>query len=299
MHAAADASTYPATASLRDYWTLTKPGVMLLVVFTGAVGMWLAPGALHPLQQAVVIAAIAMGSAAGAAFNMWYDRDIDRLMLRTASRPVPAGRVAADDALCMGLVLSVFSVMLLGLASNWLSAALLAFSIFFYAVIYTVLLKRHTPQNIVIGGAAGAFPPVIGWLAVSGELAVLPWVLFAIVFLWTPPHFWALALYRNQDYRAAGIPMLPVVAGVEATKRQMAAYTVLLAVTGLVPLWLGAGWVYAVAAVAVNGFFLRCAVKVLRSEQEAPARAMFGFSILYLFVLFGALLLDAVLPAGG
>lgn len=291
--AALTADTQPAESSLRDYWTLLKPGVMLLVVFTGAAGLWLAPVAMHPLQQAVVILSIAMGSGAGAAFNMWYDRDIDRLMLRTASRPVPAGRVAAEDALAMGGVLSAFSVMLLGLASNWQAAALLGFSIFFYAVVYTIWLKRHTSQNIVIGGAAGAFPPVIGWLAATGDTAALPWIMFLMVFLWTPPHFWALALYRNNDYRAANIPMLPVTAGIEATKRQIFFYTLLLAVCAMAPLVCGAGWLYGGASALLNLQFIRHAITVWRSEEEKPARAMFGFSILYLFLLFGALLLDA------
>lgn len=279
-------------ASIRDYVTLLKPGVMTLVVFTGAVGMWMAPGQIHPFLQLLTILSIALGSGAGAAINMWYDRDIDAVMKRTANRPIPAGRIAADDALFLGIALSGLSVGLLALAVNFTAAAWLAFAIFFYAVIYTMLLKRSTPQNIVIGGAAGAFPAVIGWAAVSPEAAWLPWALFAIVFLWTPPHFWALAVYRHDDYKNARIPMLPVTAGIASTKRHIFGYSVLLVAASLSPLLLGAGMVYGAVAALLGLNFLRYAIIVLRSDVPKDAMRMFGYSILYLFVLFGALLGD-------
>lgn len=283
-------------STVRDYITLLKPGVMLLVVFTGFAGMYVAPGTLHPLLQVLTVLCIAVGSGAGGAINMWFDRDIDAHMLRTAGRPIPAGRVAADDALVYGLFLSVASVSMLGLAVNWLAAAYLAGAIAFYVFIYTIWLKRRTPQNIVIGGAAGAFPPVIGWVAVTGGAALDAWVLFLIIFLWTPPHFWALALYRNSDYSRVGVPMLPVVAGKAATKKQMLAYTLVLLPVTLVPCMTGvAGWVYGVSAFALGAWFIRHAVRVLRSDGDAEARAMFGFSILYLFAVFLALVVDKLI----
>jgi protoheme IX farnesyltransferase len=283
-------------SSVRDYVTLLKPGVMMLVVFTGLAGMALAPGHLHPLLQAITLLCIAMGSGAGGAINMWYDRDIDAKMARTAARPVPAGRITEGNALAFGMFLAGFSVMILSLAAGWLAAGMLAFAIFFYVVIYTVWLKRSTPQNIVIGGAAGAFPPVIGWAAVTGQLDWQPWLLFAIVFLWTPPHFWALALYRCGDYARVGIPMLPVVAGVESTKRHMLAYTVLLVAVTLLPTVLGmTGLFYLVCAAALGGTFLWHAVRVWRVGTDAVARKMFGFSILYLFLLFSAMMIDHLL----
>ena len=280
-------------AEIRDYITLLKPGVMALVVFTGAAGVWLAPGAMHPFMQAMSILAIALGSGAGAAINMWYDRDIDAIMRRTQKRPVPAGRIAADDTLALGVMLAVASVSLLGLASNWIAAAWLGFAIFFYAVIYTMWLKRFTPQNIVIGGAAGAFPAVIGWVAVTGDAAAwLPWMMFAIVFFWTPPHFWALALYRHDDYAKAGVPMLPVVAGSASTKRHILAYSVVLWAVSLTPLLAGAGMVYGVSAAVLGGYFMLLAVRTARSAEPKVAMKLFGFSILYLFILFAALLVD-------
>lgn len=288
----------PVTYStIRDYFTLLKPGVMTLVVFTGAVGMWMAPGHLHPFLQILTVLSIALGSGGGAAINMWFDADIDAVMKRTAARPVPAGRVAADDALALGVGLSIASVALLGLATNSMAAAWLAFAIFFYAVIYTMLLKRSTPQNIVIGGAAGAFPAVIGWMAVSPHAALLPWAMFAIVFLWTPPHFWALALYRSEDYAKARVPMLPVTAGLAATKRHILAYTLALVAVSLAPLTLGAGMLYGVGALGLGVNFLRHAVRVSRSEESRDAMRMFGFSILYLFALFALLLADHLLVA--
>ena len=291
MTAAAIMDT-PHEASIKDYFTLLKPGVMALVVFTGAVGMWMAPGHLHPFMQVVTVLSIALGSGAGAAINMWYDRDIDAIMKRTANRPIPSGRVAADDALFLGLALAGLSVGLLALAVNLVAAGWLAFAIFFYAVVYTMLLKRATPQNIVIGGAAGAFPAVIGWAASSPDAAWMPWILFAIVFLWTPPHFWALAVYRHDDYRNARVPMLPVTAGIPATKRQILLYSLLLVAASLAPLLAGSGMMYGAVALLLGANFLRHAVIVLRSDAPKDAMRMFGFSILYLFVLFGAVLID-------
>jgi protoheme IX farnesyltransferase len=286
-----------ATSSLRDYFTLLKPGVMALVVFTGAVGMWMAPGNLHPFVQFLTILSIALGSGGGAAINMWFDADIDAIMKRTHNRPIPAGRIAADDALALGIILSIASVCLLGLATNAIAAAWLAFAIFFYAVIYTMLLKRATPQNIVIGGAAGAFPALIGWAAVDTTTALMPWIMFAIVFLWTPPHFWALALYRHDDYKRANVPMLPVTAGVASTKRHILFYSVLLVTASLTPVLAGSGTLYAIGAGLLGLNFMRHAMRVWRSEVPAIAMRMFGYSIIYLFVLFGLLLADHLLIA--
>jgi protoheme IX farnesyltransferase len=279
-------------SSLKDYLTLLKPGVMALVVFTGAAGLWMAPIQLHPFYQLITVLCIAMGSGAGAVLNMWYDRDIDAIMARTAKRPIPAGRIAADDALALGLMLSVASVALLGLAVSYIAAAWLAFAIVFYAVVYTVLLKRRTPQNIVIGGLAGALPALIGWVAASPEPAVMPWIMVVIVFLWTPPHFWALALYRHSDYAKANIPMLPVTAGIPATKRQIVAYTVLLVASTLAPLGFGAGLAYGISAVLLGANFLRLSIVVLTSDEPRDSMRLFGFSILYLFALFAMLVAD-------
>ncbi len=279
-------------ASLRDYFTLLKPGIMLLVVFTGAAGLWMAPTHLHPFYQLITILCIALGSGAGAALNMWYDRDIDAVMARTAKRPIPSGRIAADDALAMGIMLSVASVALLGLAVSMLAAAWLAFAIFFYGVIYTMLLKRATAQNIVIGGLAGALPALIGWVAASPEPALMPWLMVAIVFFWTPPHFWALALYRHSDYAHANIPMLPVVAGIASTKRHILAYSFILVAVSLSLLAAGAGYIYGIGAALLGANFIRHAILVLRSDEPKLAMRMFGFSILYLFLLFGLLVAD-------
>lgn len=287
----------PVTSSIADYFTLLKPGVMSLVVFTGATGLWLAPIHIHPFLQIIAILCIALASGAGAAINMYYDHDIDALMKRTASRPIPAGRIAKDDALALGLMLSVTSVGLMGLALNWVAAAWLAFAIFFYAVIYTMLLKRATPHNIVIGGAAGAFPAVIGWAAATGDAwAITPWLLFLIVFIWTPSHFWALALYRHDDYAKANVPMLPVTHGLTRTKREIFIYSLLLAVSSLSPLWLSeVGMVYGVVAAALGVNYLFHAWRVLRLDIPKDAMRLFGFSILYLFILFGALLVDRLI----
>ncbi|MBV8938821.1 MAG: protoheme IX farnesyltransferase [Alphaproteobacteria bacterium] len=285
-----------AESSLRDYFILLKPGVMSLVVFTGLAGMLLAPVPLHPFLQAIAVLCIALGSGAGAALNMWYDRDIDAQMHRTAKRPIPAGRIAPDDALAFGLFLSLLAVSLMGLALNWIAAGLLAFAIFFYAVVYTMLLKRATPQNIVIGGAAGAFPPVIGWAAATGGISMHAVLLFLVIFLWTPPHFWALALHRNEDYRRAHIPMLPVTHGIAATTAQMLGYTCALAAISLLPALLGMqGALYAAGALALNACFLWHAFTVRRNPSGSHAMRMFGFSILYLFALFGLMLADRLL----
>ncbi|MBM3650179.1 MAG: protoheme IX farnesyltransferase [Alphaproteobacteria bacterium] len=284
-------------ARVRDYLDLLKPRVMSLVVFTGLVGVAIAPGHLHPFTAGLAVLAIALGSGAAGAINMWYERDLDALMTRTANRPLPAGRVAPDDALGLGVLLSIFSVLLMAVSTNFTAAALLAAAILFYVFVYTIWLKRRTPQNIVIGGAAGAFPPMIGWAAVSGDISTVGLVLFGLIFLWTPPHFWALALYRSDDYRRAGVPMLPVVAGPRETKRQMLIYTLLLAPVALAPTLLGAvGWFYGAVAVALSLAFVGHAVAVWRApddeEGHAPARRMFRFSLLYLAVLFAALPLD-------
>jgi protoheme IX farnesyltransferase len=285
-------------AAPADYIALLKPRVMSLVVFTALVGMAIAPGGTSPVIAFASLVAIAVGAGASGALNMWFDADIDRLMRRTAMRPVPAGRLAAGDALGLGLVLSVASVTFLGLAANWLAAALLAFTIFFYVVVYTMWLKRWTPQNIVIGGAAGALPPVIGWAAVTGSVGIEPLVLFLIVFLWTPPHFWALSLYRSEDYARAGVPMLPVVAGAARTKREIVIYSVVLAVVAAVaPPALGfATPAYGIVAGALGAVFVWLAWQVYRMPEEdremRPARRLFAWSMLYLFLLFAILLVE-------
>ncbi len=282
-------------STARDWLTLTKPGVMSLVIFSGATGLWLAPESLNPVLQLVVLLSIAMGSASGAIFNMVYDRDIDKIMKRTQKRPIVTGAIAASDASLQGILLSIAAVGLLGLASNWAAAALLAFSIFFYSVIYTVWLKRSTAQNIVIGGAAGAFPPIIGWIAATGgAMHPLPWLLFSTIFLWTPPHFWALALYRNEDYKTANIPMMPVAQGKESTKTQMLVYTAILVATTLcIPFTLDQlGWFSFAAAAGLGGMFMLHAIRVKRSDDDKIAMRMFGYSIIYLFSLFAAILLD-------
>ena len=295
LHAdtASDAVSVVDGGTVGDYIALLKPRVMSLVIFTAFVGYVLAPGALHPVLGAIAILAVAVGAGASGAINMWYDRDIDAVMARTKGRPIPAGRVNADEALAFGVVLSIGSVVVMGLAVNWLAAGLLALTIVYYVFFYTMWLKRRTPQNIVVGGAAGAFPPMIGWAAATGEVSIESLVLFAIIFMWTPPHFWALALYRSGDYRAAGVPMLPVVAGRAETRRQIVIYSVLLAPLGVAPWWLGfAGPFYGSAAAVLGGVFLLGAVRVWRDDQERHCRQLFGFSILYLFAIFAMLLVD-------
>ncbi len=286
-------------SSVRDFITLLKPGVMSLVVFTGLAGMLLplisGIGHINLFQQLITLLCIALGSGAGAAMNMWYDRDIDAVMNRTRNRPVPAGRIAPDDALAFGLFLSALSVMLMGLALNWVAAFLLAFAIFFYVAIYTMWLKRSTPQNIVIGGAAGAFPPMIGWAAVTGDITLHSLLLFMIIFLWTPPHFWALALYKNADYTKAGIPMMPVVAGAKSTKLQMLFYTYILTLcTLLLPVFGMAGGLYSVCAVVLDAAFLYYVHKVLTDSSDKWSRKTFMFSIVYLFALFTIMVVDSI-----
>ena len=280
-------------SQLGDWLALLKPRVMSLVVFTGFVGLYLAPGSLHPLRAAIAILCIAVGAGAAGAINMWYDRDIDAIMERTRNRPLPMGAIAPDDALAFGILLSIGAVALMALAVNLLAAALLAGTIGFYVFVYTMWLKRRTPQNIVIGGAAGALPPVIGWAAVTGGIGALPLALFLLVFMWTPPHFWALALFRNGDYAAARVPMLPVVAGARETKRQMLIYTVALLPVALAPTLLGAvGWLYGTVALLLGGMFVVAAWRVWRSTDQTPAKQMFAFSILYLFMLFTVMVVD-------
>jgi protoheme IX farnesyltransferase len=276
-----------------DYWELLKPRVMSLVVFTGFAGLFVAPGHLNPVLAAIAVLCIAVGSGAAGAINMWFDRDIDAVMARTSARPIPAGRVQPGEALGFGVVLAAGSVVVMGLGVNWPAAALLALAILFYVFVYTMWLKRRTPQNIVIGGAAGAFPPMIGWAAVTGDVSVASVVLFLLIFFWTPPHFWALALYRAGDYAKAGVPMLPVVAGAAATKRQMLLYTLILLPLAVAPYGLGiAGAWYAAGALALSGLFVLAALRVLKSADDKPAKQMFGFSILYLFALFALLIVD-------
>ncbi len=288
-----------STATVRDYVDLLKPRVMSLVVFTALVGLVIAPAHIHPLAAALAVLAVALGSGAAGAINMWYERDLDALMDRTANRPLPRGRIAPDDALGLGILLSIFSLMLMAVATNYVATALLAAAILFYVFIYTIWLKRRTPQNIVIGGAAGAFPPMIGWAAATGDVSAVGVALFLLIFLWTPPHFWALSLYRSDDYRRAGVPMLPVVAGPRETKRQMLIYTLILAPVSLAPTLLGAvGWIYGAVAVAMSLVFIGHAVLVWRTADDESAhpvaRRMFFFSLLYLAVLFAALPVDHV-----
>ncbi|MEQ1788946.1 MAG: heme o synthase [Rickettsiales bacterium] len=298
MNIAVTPSTiHHSPSTVNDFITLMKPGVMSLVVFTGLAGMSLAQlgsfGHINLFQQLLTLACIALASGAGGVMNMWYDRDIDAVMTRTKNRPIPAGLIAPDDALAFGLFLAAFSVMVMGLALNWIAAFILAFAIFFYVVIYTMLLKRHTPQNIVIGGAAGAFPPMIGWAAVTGDVNLQSLLLFMIIFLWTPPHFWALALYKNADYARAGVPMMPVVAGAKSTKRQMLFYTYLLTLcTLLLPLLAMAGIIYTICALLLNVTFLYHVHKTLADNSDKWSRKTFGFSILYLFVLFTFMMID-------
>ncbi|MDQ0319439.1 protoheme IX farnesyltransferase [Pararhizobium capsulatum DSM 1112] len=284
-------------ASARDFFELLKPRVMSLVVFTALAGMVLAPGHIHPVLGFIAILCIAVGAGASGALNMWYDADIDAVMSRTAKRPIPAGKILPQEALAFGLTLSAFSVCILGLVVNWLSAGLLAFTIFFYAVIYTMWLKRSTPQNIVIGGAAGAFPPMIGWACVTGGISIESIVLFLITFLWTPAHFWALALFKMREYGAVNVPMMPNVCGEATTKKQILLYAVLTALIGVAPAVLGfSSLVYGAVAAALGLGFIWYSFLVLRmpdgDEKMVPAKKLFAYSILYLFVIFSALMVD-------
>ncbi len=294
----------PLGGDVRDFVALLKPRVMSLVVFTALVGMVAAPGTLHPLLAGIALLAIAVGAGASGALNMWYDADIDARMARTAARPIPRGAVTPSEALAFGTVLAVLSVMSLGLLVNWTAGVLLAITIAFYIFVYTMWLKRRTPQNIVIGGAAGAFPPMVGWAAVTGGVSIESMTLFAIIFIWTPPHFWALALYRARDYERVGVPMLPVVAGKAETRRQILIYSVLLAPLGLAPWFIGLGGVgYLVTGATLGIVFLWLAIDVYRirgegRDSDARAKRLFLFSIFYLFALFAVLLVEHALARG-
>jgi protoheme IX farnesyltransferase len=289
-------------SEVRDWITLLKPRVISLVVLTGVVGLIVAPGSLPPALAIAAVLCIALGAGAAGAINMWYDRDIDARMKRTARRPIPAGRIEPGAALAYGVSLATASVLIMGLATNWVAAGVLALSIAFYVVIYTMWLKRRTSQNIVIGGAAGAFPPVIGWAAVTGDVTLEPIILFAIIFFWTPPHFWALSLFAHADYERVGIPMLPVTHGARETRKQVLLYTLLLVPLTLAPTLLGfAGWIYAASALLLGAEFLRHALAVWRDRQDAagrslsgdvPARKAFRYSLSYLGLLFIALAVD-------
>ncbi|MGO3934398.1 heme o synthase [Rhodopseudomonas pseudopalustris] len=280
----------------RDYIALTKPRVMSLVLFTALVGLVLAPGDFHPVLAITALLCIAAGAGAAGALNMWYEADLDAKMTRTAARPIPRGRITRPEALTFGITLALFSVITLGILVNWIAAGLLAFTIFFYVVIYTIWLKRRTAQNIVIGGTAGALPPVVAWSAVTGSLAIEPLIMFAIIFFWTPPHFWALALFRRGDYASAGVPMLPVVAGPDAARLQILLYSIVLVAVAVAPWPLGYfGAAYGAAALVLGAVMLALAVQVYRRRTGAAAlraaRRLFRFSIVYLFALFAALLL--------
>jgi len=289
----ADAPWAGEMATVGDYIALMKPRVMSLVVFTALVGMIVAPVSIHPVLGAIALFCIAIGAGASGALNMWYDADIDAVMSRTVNRPIPAGRVAPEAALSFGMTLAIGAVSVLGLTAGWLAAALLAFTIFFYVAVYTMWLKRSTPQNIVIGGASGALPPVIGWAAMTGTVSLESLVLFLLIFMWTPPHFWALSLFKSGDYERAGVPMLPVVAGHAVTRRQIFAYSLVLAPIGVLPAIIGlGGMVYGVSAAVLGAVFVGLAWRVLRSDAETERREavrLFSFSILYLFLLFAIL----------
>ncbi len=292
-------------AEWRDFFALTKPRVMSLVIFTGLCGLLAAPGSIHPVLGFTAILCIALGAGGAAALNQWWEADIDAGMKRTAARPLPSWRMNRTDARDFGVLISAASVMIMGLGVNWLAAAILALSIFYYAVIYTVWLKPRTPQNIVIGGGAGAFPPLIGWVAVTGEISLMPVLLFLIIFMWTPPHFWALALFVKTDYANVGIPMMPVVRGEASTRRQILAYAVLLVPVAAAPWFIGGtSYVYGVASLALTLAFLALSVPVAfrqtgLNDTMKPEKRLFAFSIIYLFALFAALVADRVLANQG
>ena len=285
-------------ADWRDFFALTKPRVMTLVIFTGLCGLLAAPGSIHPVIGFTAIFCIAIGAGGAAALNQWWEADIDAGMKRTAKRPLPSGRMNRTDARDFGILLSAASVMIMGLGVNWLAAAILAISIVYYAVIYTIWLKPRTPQNIVIGGGAGAFPPMIGWIAVTGDITLMPVLLFAIIFFWTPPHFWALALFVQSDYAKVGIPMMPVVKGEKSTRRQIIAYCVLLVPIAAAPWFIGGtGASYGVTAIALSLGFLLMSVPVafrtsVEGDRMMKEKRLFAFSVFYLFALFGALVVD-------
>jgi protoheme IX farnesyltransferase len=288
-------------AEWRDFWALTKPRVMSLVVFTALCGLLAAPGSIHPVIGFTAILCLAVGAGACGALNQYFEADTDAKMARTSDRPLPAGRMDRESALHFGIGLAAFSVGIMGVAVNWLAAGLLAFSIFFYAIVYTLWLKPNTPQTIVIGGAAGAFPPVIGWAAVTGDVTLLPVILFAIIFLWTPPHFWALALFMKTDYGAAGIPMMPNVKGQKSTRNQIFGYTFPMAATAVLPFVLGqTSWLFGAASVLLNIVFIALAYRVWRNDTTdamamKPEKQLFAFSILYLFLLFAIFAFDRML----
>jgi protoheme IX farnesyltransferase len=301
-HSAMELTPRISEADVADYVALLKPRVMSLVVFTALVGLAIAPVHVHPVLAFTALLCIAVGAGASGALNMWYESDIDALMTRTANRPIPRGRVTPPEALTFGMTLAFFSVMTLGILVNWIAGALLAFTIFFYVVIYTIALKRWTAQNIVIGGAAGALPPVVAWAAATGSLSVEPFLLFLIIFFWTPPHFWALALFRSEDYARAGVPMLPVVAGPDATRLQILLYSIVLVAVALAPWPLGYfDAVYGITSLILGGGMLALAADVYRRREGREAsratRRLFAFSILYLFGLFATLLIDVLVRA--
>ncbi|NQY60272.1 heme o synthase [Cognatishimia sp.] len=294
-------------ASFGDFFALLKPRVMSLVVFTAMVGLLAAPGSIHPFVAFVAILCIAIGGGASGALNMWYDADIDAIMTRTQSRPIPSGKVTGGEAYAIGMTLSVFSVVMLGLATNWFAAGFLAFTIFFYVVIYTMWLKRWTPQNIVIGGAAGAFPPMVGWAAVTGGVSVESTLMFLLIFMWTPPHFWALCLFMKTDYRDAGVPMLNVTHGRPATRNHILVYTILLAAIAIGMAFTSVGgMIYLVTALVLNAMFLVGAVRIWRrsdaaceADEHKVEKRFFGLSLLYLFLHFGAILAEVALAPHG
>ena len=299
-------AVHPLPADWRDFFALTKPRVMSLVIFTGLCGLLAAPVTINPVLGFTAILCIAIGAGGAAALNMWWEADLDGQMKRTAGRPIPAGRMTKTNARDFGVMLSVLSVLLMGLAIGWLAAAILAISILYYAVVYTIWLKPRTPQNIVIGGGAGAFPPLIGWVAATGDITAMPVLLFAIIFFWTPPHFWALALFVQSDYAKVGIPMMPVVAGETSTRRQILAYALLLLPLSAAPWWIGGtGALYGISALVLSAMFAALAWRVgirQRTGQDDPMqeeRQLFKFSILYLFILFAVLVADRWLVVQG
>ena len=299
MSVAAQQVVFPA--DWRDFYALTKPRVMTLVIFTGICGLLAAPGSIHPILGFTAILCIAMGAGGSAALNQWWEADLDAGMKRTSKRPLPQGRMQANDARDFGLLLSFASVGIMGIAIHWLAAAILAVAIFYYAVIYTIWLKPRTPQNIVIGGGAGAFPPMIGWVAVTGDITLMPVLLFTIIFMWTPPHFWALALFVKTDYANVGIPMMPVVKGEASTRWQILAYSILLVPVAVAPWWIGeTGAIYGVAAAALTIAFALLSVPVairraVEGDRMLPEKRLFGYSVFYLFALFAALVADSFL----
>ena len=299
MEAAAPTNTQydGQETTVSDYFALLKPRVMSLVVFTGLAGLWVAPnvGELHPVLAIVAMFCLAMNAGAAGAINMWFDRDIDAVMKRTQNRPLPMGRMDPDEALTYGIVLSVLSTLTMGIALNWTAAGLLAFANIFYVVIYTIWLKRRTPQNIVIGGAAGAFPPMIGWAAVTGDITLASISLFAIIFFWTPPHFWALALFANSDYQRAKVPMLPVTHGEKHTKIQMMVYSLIMMPISIAPYFLDiAGMGYLITAILLTAFFIFTNIRVFYDSTYKSAKLMFGYSVFYLFAIFLALIIDKI-----